>query len=85
MRLADIVNSDEFVSKHGKSNHQLWTELCELISKNPQDMKLVKTVEMWRVKSAGVAFQELLKTMFFTKDVALNTVPILFTLWEMRE
>uniref|UniRef100_A0A0A9YW84 Pre-mRNA-splicing factor SYF1 n=1 Tax=Lygus hesperus TaxID=30085 RepID=A0A0A9YW84_LYGHE len=39
VRLADIVNSDEFVSKHGKSNHQLWTELCELISKNPQDMK----------------------------------------------
>lgn len=39
VRLAEIVNSDEFVSKHGKSNHQLWTELCDLISKNPLEMK----------------------------------------------
>ncbi|XP_026463495.1 pre-mRNA-splicing factor SYF1-like [Ctenocephalides felis] len=35
IQLAKIVDSDTFVSKHGKSNHQLWNELCELISKNP--------------------------------------------------
>ncbi|PNF27656.1 hypothetical protein B7P43_G15399, partial [Cryptotermes secundus] len=35
MKLAYIVNKEDFVSKHGKSNHQLWNELCELISKNP--------------------------------------------------
>lgn len=39
VRLADIVNTDDFVSKHGKSNHQLWTELCDLISKNPQEVR----------------------------------------------
>ncbi|KAF5275792.1 hypothetical protein FQR65_LT16525 [Abscondita terminalis] len=33
--LAKIVNDENFVSQHGKSNHQLWNELCELISKNP--------------------------------------------------
>lgn len=29
------MNHDDFVSKHGKSKHQLWNELCNLISKNP--------------------------------------------------
>jgi pre-mRNA-splicing factor SYF1 len=33
--LAKIVNDERFVSKHGKSNHQLWNELCEMISQNP--------------------------------------------------
>ncbi|VVD00889.1 unnamed protein product [Leptidea sinapis] len=35
VKLAQIVNNENFQSKHGKSNHQLWNELCELISKNP--------------------------------------------------
>ncbi|XP_047514191.1 pre-mRNA-splicing factor syf1 homolog [Pieris napi] len=35
IKLAQIVNNENFQSKHGKSNHQLWNELCELISKNP--------------------------------------------------
>uniref|UniRef100_A0A8C4QSM6 XPA binding protein 2 n=1 Tax=Eptatretus burgeri TaxID=7764 RepID=A0A8C4QSM6_EPTBU len=39
LRLAAIVNNDRFVSKKGKSNHQLWHELCELISKNPDKVK----------------------------------------------
>lgn len=34
-QLASVVDNENFVSKHGKSNHQLWNELCELISKNP--------------------------------------------------
>ncbi|XP_073845957.1 pre-mRNA-splicing factor SYF1 fand [Musca autumnalis] len=34
-QLASIVDNEHFASKHGKSSHQLWTELCELISKNP--------------------------------------------------
>ncbi|XP_046484772.1 pre-mRNA-splicing factor syf1 homolog [Neodiprion pinetum] len=39
VKLAQIVNQDDFVSKHGKSNHQLWNELCDLISKNPTKIK----------------------------------------------
>jgi pre-mRNA-splicing factor SYF1 len=34
-QLAQIVDNERFTSKFGKSNHQLWNELCELISKNP--------------------------------------------------
>uniref|UniRef100_A0A914ZK27 Pre-mRNA-splicing factor SYF1 n=1 Tax=Parascaris univalens TaxID=6257 RepID=A0A914ZK27_PARUN len=34
-QLAILVNDDKLVSEHGKTTHQLWTELCELISKNP--------------------------------------------------
>ena len=37
--LAKIVNDQNFVSKDGKSNHTLWHELCELISKNPHKIK----------------------------------------------
>ena len=33
--LAKCVNQTDFVSKAGKSNHQLWNELCDMISKNP--------------------------------------------------
>jgi pre-mRNA-splicing factor SYF1 len=33
-----IVNDENFVSQHGKSKHQLWNELCELISKNPEEV-----------------------------------------------
>lgn len=38
-QLAHIVNQDDFVSKHGKSKHQLWSELCDLISKHPTQIK----------------------------------------------
>ncbi|XP_055919074.1 pre-mRNA-splicing factor syf1 homolog [Eupeodes corollae] len=34
-QLATLVDNENFVSKHGKSNHQLWNELCELMSKHP--------------------------------------------------
>merc|ERR550519_917118 len=37
--LAKCVNNPDFVSKAGKSNHQLWNELCDMISKNPTKIK----------------------------------------------
>merc|ERR1719471_827789 len=37
--LAKCVNNPDFVSKRGKSNHALWHELCELVSKNPDKVK----------------------------------------------
>uniref|UniRef100_T1JEU9 Pre-mRNA-splicing factor SYF1 n=1 Tax=Strigamia maritima TaxID=126957 RepID=T1JEU9_STRMM len=42
IRLGSIVNKDDFVSKEGKSNHQLWNELCDLTSKNPDRVKSLK-------------------------------------------
>lgn len=37
--LAKIVNDENFVSQNGKSKHQLWNELCELISNNPDKVQ----------------------------------------------
>lgn len=37
--LAKIVNDENFSSQNGKSKHQLWNELCELISKNPEKVR----------------------------------------------
>ncbi|CAI4225477.1 unnamed protein product [Auanema sp. JU1783] len=34
-QLAILVNEDKPISEQGKTAHQLWSELCELISKNP--------------------------------------------------
>ncbi|KAL7989330.1 hypothetical protein Chor_011996 [Crotalus horridus] len=39
VRLATVVNDERFVSKEGKSNYQLWHELCDLISQNPDKVK----------------------------------------------
>ncbi|XP_043446157.1 pre-mRNA-splicing factor SYF1 [Prionailurus bengalensis] len=38
-RLATVVNDEHFVSKAGKSNYQLWHELCDLISQNPDKVQ----------------------------------------------
>eukprot|EP00742_Colponemidia_sp_Colp-10_P004229 GILJ01004512.1.p1 GENE.GILJ01004512.1~~GILJ01004512.1.p1 ORF type:complete len:874 (-),score=189.95 GILJ01004512.1:763-3384(-) len=40
--LAKVVNDEDFVSKEGKTTHQLWMELCELISKNPTKVTRLK-------------------------------------------
>ncbi|XP_014663513.1 PREDICTED: pre-mRNA-splicing factor SYF1-like [Priapulus caudatus] len=42
VRLARVVNNEAFVSRAGKSNHQLWQELCDLICKNPDKVKSLK-------------------------------------------
>lgn len=38
-QLANIVDNELFISKHGKSNHELWKNLCELISDNPEEVR----------------------------------------------
>eukprot|EP00192_Tetraselmis_astigmatica_P009541 CAMPEP_0117678744 /NCGR_PEP_ID=MMETSP0804-20121206/17458_1 /TAXON_ID=1074897 /ORGANISM="Tetraselmis astigmatica, Strain CCMP880" /LENGTH=902 /DNA_ID=CAMNT_0005488147 /DNA_START=252 /DNA_END=2960 /DNA_ORIENTATION=+ len=38
-RLASLVNDDGFRSLAGKSKHQLWLELCDIITKQPDDVK----------------------------------------------
>ncbi|XP_014772269.1 pre-mRNA-splicing factor SYF1 [Octopus bimaculoides] len=41
-RLATIINDEQFVSKKGKSKHQLWNELCDLIAKHPDKVTSLK-------------------------------------------
>lgn len=42
-----IVSDGSYASAHGKTKHQLWMELCDLISKHPQDIRSVQ-VGGWR-------------------------------------
>jgi pre-mRNA-splicing factor SYF1 len=41
-RLEEIINQSDFVSKFGKSKHQLWNELCDLMSKNPDKVQSLR-------------------------------------------
>ena len=39
LNLASIVNDQSFVSKNAKSKYQLWSQLCDLISTNPDKIR----------------------------------------------
>eukprot|EP00238_Polyblepharides_amylifera_P014794 CAMPEP_0196575520 /NCGR_PEP_ID=MMETSP1081-20130531/4982_1 /TAXON_ID=36882 /ORGANISM="Pyramimonas amylifera, Strain CCMP720" /LENGTH=846 /DNA_ID=CAMNT_0041893849 /DNA_START=115 /DNA_END=2652 /DNA_ORIENTATION=+ len=39
LKLADLVNDDSFQSLAGKTKHQLWLELCDIITKHPAEVK----------------------------------------------
>ena len=39
LKLAELLNKEKVVSTKGKSRHSLWMELCELVCKNPKDVK----------------------------------------------
>lgn len=43
---------DKFVSKFGKTQHQLWVELCELLSRHAAEITSVKAEPIIR---AGIA------------------------------
>ncbi|XP_018424078.1 PREDICTED: pre-mRNA-splicing factor SYF1 [Nanorana parkeri] len=47
-RLAAIVNQEDFVSKEGKSNYQLWQELCTLLSQNPGSIRSLDSAAIIR-------------------------------------
>ncbi|XP_013420306.1 pre-mRNA-splicing factor SYF1 [Lingula anatina] len=47
-KLADTINDEDFVSKAGKSKHQLWNELCESITKNPDKISDLKVEPILR-------------------------------------
>ncbi|KAH3756263.1 pre-mRNA-splicing factor SYF1 [Pelomyxa schiedti] len=42
VRLSQIVEDDKFVSQKGKSKHQMWMQLCALISKHPKEITSLK-------------------------------------------
>lgn len=41
-RLASVLNSDDFYSIKGKTKHQLWLELCELLTKHATEVSGLK-------------------------------------------
>jgi pre-mRNA-splicing factor SYF1 len=40
--MAELVDDDSFRSLEGKSKHQLWLELCDLITKHPKEVEGLK-------------------------------------------
>eukprot|EP00928_Gymnodinium_smaydae_P070601 TRINITY_DN54408_c0_g1_i1.p1 TRINITY_DN54408_c0_g1~~TRINITY_DN54408_c0_g1_i1.p1 ORF type:complete len:968 (+),score=248.96 TRINITY_DN54408_c0_g1_i1:128-3031(+) len=38
-RLSGVVDDEDFSSMEGKTRHQLWMDLCDLVSKHPADIK----------------------------------------------
>jgi len=38
-RLSAVVDDEDFSSMEGKTRHQLWMDLCDLVSKHPADIK----------------------------------------------
>jgi pre-mRNA-splicing factor SYF1 len=63
--LAAIVNDDSFRSIEGKSKHHLWLELCDIITKHPDD---VKTLRVDAVIRGGIRK--------FTTEVCFSSCPV---------
>lgn len=40
-KLSNVVDDEDFCSMEGKTRHQLWMDLCDLVSKHPADIKSV--------------------------------------------
>ena len=40
--MAELVDDDSFRSLEGKSKHQLWLELCDIITKHPKEVSGLK-------------------------------------------
>lgn len=85
IHLAKIVNDNDFVSKNGKSNHNLWYELCELISKNPHK---IQSLDVDAIIRGGLRYCRILinrnskfTVIFNILDVTLTKLGTCGTLW----
>jgi hypothetical protein len=47
-RLADLLNDEYFVSEKGLSNHQLWVQLCNLLSQHSRHITGLKADAIMR-------------------------------------
>jgi hypothetical protein len=52
-RLAAVLNDDTFRSIEGKSKHQLWLELCDLITKHPAEV-LAEGIDVDAILRGGI-------------------------------
>eukprot|EP00921_Rhytidocystis_pertsovi_P010004 GHVQ01015998.1.p1 GENE.GHVQ01015998.1~~GHVQ01015998.1.p1 ORF type:complete len:864 (-),score=84.98 GHVQ01015998.1:311-2902(-) len=46
--LGKAINNDSFVSIEAKSKHELWMELCELLSGHPESIRCIRVEEVLR-------------------------------------
>jgi hypothetical protein len=52
-RLSGMLNDDTFRSIEGKSKHQLWLELCELITKHPAEV-IAERIDVDAILRGGI-------------------------------
>ena len=50
-KLAEVVDDDTFRSLEGKSKHQLWLELCDIITRHPD---LVRGMKVDAILRSGI-------------------------------
>lgn len=50
-KLAEVVDDDTFRSLEGKSKHQLWLELCDIITRHPE---LVRGMKVDAILRSGI-------------------------------
>ena len=50
-KLAQVVDDDTFRSLEGKSKHQLWLELCDIITRHPD---LVRGMKVDAILRSGI-------------------------------
>ena len=46
--MVEAVNQPQFVSKKGKSKHELWLQLCDIINKNPECGRILNVDSIMR-------------------------------------
>ncbi|CAG8471991.1 15026_t:CDS:10 [Acaulospora morrowiae] len=89
-QLAQVVNDDRFQSVHGKSNYQLWMELCDLVCEHPHEIKSLKVEpiirsgirrftdqvgKLWNsLASYWIKLQHFEKACIFTKTIYARDV-----------
>ena len=65
-KLAQVVDDDTFRSLEGKSKHQLWLELCDIITRHPD---LVRGMKVDAILRSGIRK--------FTDEVSPLSLPLL--------
>jgi len=48
LQLIDLLNDQKYVSPKGTSQHQLWSKLCDLLSKHPKEITAIKVEGIMR-------------------------------------
>eukprot|EP00923_Selenidium_pygospionis_P055304 GHVN01096409.1.p1 GENE.GHVN01096409.1~~GHVN01096409.1.p1 ORF type:complete len:968 (+),score=240.43 GHVN01096409.1:10-2913(+) len=51
VKLSEVVNEEDFTSIENKTNHQLWMDLCDLITKRPNE---IKSIDVEAVIRSGI-------------------------------
>ena len=68
--LATVVNDDGFRSLEGKSKHQLWLELCDVVTKHPDD---VRALDVAAIIRAGIRkFTNEARTTLHSSEVSFD-------------